>query len=72
MELNGWASPQMLRRHASACSDRTRRSYDRITNDTAVNWACRGTSIQPSRLNEISALLRVIQAGVPGLWPISG
>jgi integrase len=31
MELNGWASPQMLRRYgASARSTRARRSYDRI------------------------------------------
>jgi integrase len=30
MELNGWASPQMLRRYgASARSARARRSYDR-------------------------------------------
>jgi integrase len=31
MELNGWSSPQMLRRYgASARSTRARRSYDRI------------------------------------------
>jgi integrase/recombinase XerD len=31
MELNGWSSPQMLRRYgASAGSARARRSYDRI------------------------------------------
>jgi integrase/recombinase XerD len=31
MELNGWTSPQMLRRYgASARSARARRSYDRI------------------------------------------
>ena len=31
MELNGWTSPQMLRRYgASACSARARRSYDRV------------------------------------------
>ena len=31
MELNGWSSPQMLRRYgASARSARARRSYDRI------------------------------------------
>jgi hypothetical protein len=31
MELNGWASPQMLRRYgASARSARARRTYDRI------------------------------------------
>jgi integrase len=31
MELNGWTSPQMLRRHgASTRSTRARRSYDRI------------------------------------------
>lgn len=32
MELNGWTSPQMLRRYgASARSTRARRSYDHIT-----------------------------------------
>ena len=31
MELNGWTSPQMLRRYGhSAASARARRSYDRI------------------------------------------
>ena len=35
MELNGWASPQMLRRYgASARSARARRTYDRIMDDT--------------------------------------
>jgi site-specific recombinase XerD len=35
MELNGWTSPQMLRRYgASARSARARRSYDRIMDDT--------------------------------------
>ena len=34
MELNGWASPQMLRRYgASARSARARRSYDRIMDE---------------------------------------
>jgi hypothetical protein len=34
MELNGRASPQMLRRHgASARSARARRTYDRIMSD---------------------------------------
>jgi hypothetical protein len=36
MELNGWTSPQMLRRStygASARSARARRTYDRITED---------------------------------------
>ena len=34
MELNGWTSPQMLRRYgASARSARARRTYDRIMND---------------------------------------
>jgi integrase len=38
MELNGWTSPQMLRRYgASARSASACRSYDRIRNDTAVN-----------------------------------
>jgi site-specific recombinase XerD len=36
MELNGWTSPQMLRRYgASARSARARRTYDRIMGDTA-------------------------------------
>ena len=35
MELNGWASPQMLRRYgARARSARARRTYDRIMTDT--------------------------------------
>jgi integrase len=35
MELNGWSSPQMLRRYgASARSARARRSYDRVMQDT--------------------------------------
>jgi integrase/recombinase XerD len=35
MELNGWTSPQMLRRYgASAHSARARRTYDRIMDDT--------------------------------------
>jgi len=35
MELNGWASPQMLRRYgASARSASARRTYDRIMTDT--------------------------------------
>ena len=35
MELNGWSSPQMLRRYgASACSARARRTYDRIMEDS--------------------------------------
>ncbi len=34
MELNGWTSPQMLRRYgASARSARARRNYDRIMAD---------------------------------------
>ncbi len=34
MELNGWSSPQMLRRYgASARSARARRTYDRIMSD---------------------------------------
>ena len=32
MELNGWTSPQMLRRYGA--SARTRRTYDRIMTDT--------------------------------------
>jgi site-specific recombinase XerC len=35
LELNGWASPQMLARYgASARSARARRTYDRIMTDT--------------------------------------
>jgi hypothetical protein len=35
MELNGWTSPQMLRRYgASARSVRARRSYDRVMQDS--------------------------------------
>jgi integrase len=35
MELNGWTSPQMLRRYgASARSARARRSYDRVMENT--------------------------------------
>ena len=35
MELNGWTSPQMLRRYgASARGTRARRSYDRIMDNT--------------------------------------
>ena len=34
MELNGWTSPQMLRRYgASARSARARRTYDRVMGD---------------------------------------
>ena len=37
MELNGWTSPQMLRRYgASARSARARRSYDRIMEDAPL------------------------------------
>ena len=35
MELNGWTSPQMLRRYgASARAARARRSYDRVVDNT--------------------------------------
>jgi integrase/recombinase XerD len=35
MELNGWASPQMLRRYgASARAARARRHYDQIMDHT--------------------------------------
>jgi integrase len=34
-ELNGWTSPQMLRRYGtSVCNARARRTYDRIMTDT--------------------------------------
>jgi len=34
MELNGWSSPQMLRRYgARTCRARARRTYDRIMQD---------------------------------------
>ena len=37
MELNGWTSPQMLRRYgAGARSARARRTYDRIMTDTSL------------------------------------
>ena len=37
MELNGWTSPQMLRRYsASARSARVRRSYDRAIGGRAL------------------------------------
>ena len=40
MELNGWSSPQMLRRYgASACCARARRTYDRIM-ETGHDWSC--------------------------------
>jgi integrase/recombinase XerD len=36
MELNGWSSPQMLKRYgASARGARARRSYDRVMGDEA-------------------------------------
>jgi len=39
MELNGWASPQMLRRYgASARAARARRTYDRIMDDMQQRW----------------------------------
>jgi hypothetical protein len=38
MELNGWTSPQMLRRYgASARSARARRSYDRVMEDARLS-----------------------------------
>ena len=56
MELNGSTCLQMLHYYgASARSARTRRSYDLIMNDTAVNRARRGPSLQLSRPGEISA-----------------
>jgi site-specific recombinase XerD len=43
MELNGWTSPQMLRRYgASARSARARRSYDRVMGDTLLLEPARG------------------------------
>jgi hypothetical protein len=36
MELNGWTSPQMVRRYgASARGARARRTYDRIMEDNS-------------------------------------
>ena len=62
MELNGWTSPQMLRRYgASARSARARRSYDRIMDNTHLTRARQGSrfrdvcSIRASRRGEISA-----------------
>jgi hypothetical protein len=46
MDLNGWASPQMLRRYgASARSARARRSYDRVMGDTAWPRAAMATLV---------------------------
>jgi integrase/recombinase XerD len=37
MELNGWTSPQMVRRYgASARSARARRTYDRVMDDAPL------------------------------------
>ena len=33
MELNGWASPQMLRRYGASARS-ARRTYDRVMTDT--------------------------------------
>jgi integrase/recombinase XerD len=59
MELNGWTSPQMLRRYgASARSARARRSYDRVMGDTPLleparscrfRDACSANAIPPRR-----------------------
>jgi site-specific recombinase XerD len=52
MELNGWTSPQMLRRYgASARSARARRSYDRIMDDAQLPEPAgsRRSSIPPRR-----------------------
>jgi len=52
MELNGWTSPQMLRRYgASARSARARRSYDRIMDDAPLPEPAGGrrSSIPPRR-----------------------
>ena len=58
MELNGWTSPQMLRRYgASAASARTRRSYDRVMDDAPLPESAEGRrpSIPPRRNNRLSA-----------------
>jgi site-specific recombinase XerD len=56
MELNGWTSPQMLRRYgASARSARARRSYDRIMDDAPLPEPAEGAPIHTSRTGEISA-----------------
>jgi hypothetical protein len=34
MELNGWTSPQMLRRYRASARSAARRTYDRIMTDT--------------------------------------
>jgi hypothetical protein len=40
MELNGWTSPQMVRRYgASARSARARRICDRVMEDGVQTWA---------------------------------
>ena len=45
MELNGWSSPQMLRRYgASARSARARRTYDRImVGNRGCDAVCHGS-----------------------------
>ena len=63
MELNGWTSPQMLRRYgASARSARARRSYDRIMDNTTYPGYAGShqaySSTRASRRDEISAHLR--------------
>jgi len=56
MELNGWTSPQMLRRYgASARSARARRTYDRIMGNSPwrLPWSPRSAAtsngFQPGR-----------------------
>jgi len=61
MELNGWTSPQMLRRYgASARSARARRSYDRIMDDMPLPEPAEGrrSSIPPRRNIRRSVRLR--------------
>jgi integrase len=49
MELNGWTSPQMLRRYgASARSARARRTYDRIMTDTRTTAVLAATRDAPT------------------------
>jgi hypothetical protein len=53
MELNGWISPQMLRRYgAGARSARARRSYDRVIDDEPLPEPPRGCrSSHPAKAN---------------------
>jgi integrase len=56
MELDGWTSPQMLRRYgASARSARARRSYDRIMDDAPLPAPAKRRRSRHPRTGEIPA-----------------